>query len=60
MNLDGLLGLFREAGCTSVFGKYLAENDNSKNQIYLGWDLKVLNITQPTNFQHRHAGRTLV
>jgi len=44
MNLDGLLGLFREAGCTGVFGKYLAENDNSKNQIYLGGDLKVLNL----------------
>jgi hypothetical protein len=44
MNLNRLLGLFREAGCTAVFGKYLAENDNSKNQIYLGGDLKVLNI----------------
>jgi hypothetical protein len=44
MNLGRLLGLFRETGCTAVFGKYLAENDNSKNQIYLGGDLKVLNI----------------
>ena len=44
MTLRGLLSLFKDSGCAVVYGKYLAENDNSKNQIYLGGDLKVLNI----------------
>jgi len=44
MTLRGLLSLFKDSGCDEVYGKYLAENDNSKNQIYLGGDLKVLNI----------------
>jgi len=44
MTLRGLLSLFKDSGCAVVYGKYLAENDNSKNQIYLSGDLKVLNI----------------
>ncbi len=34
---------FRDAGCDRIFLKLLAENDNSKNQIYLGGSFDVLN-----------------
>ena len=33
----------RAAGCDRILAKVLAENDNSKNQIYLGGSLDVLN-----------------
>jgi hypothetical protein len=36
--------MFRDIGVDRVFIKPLAPNDNSKNQIYLGGDLSVLNV----------------
>jgi len=44
MNLDGLLKLFAESGCVGLYAKALAENDNSKNQIYLAGNVEALNI----------------
>jgi hypothetical protein len=44
LNLDRLKLLMREAGATQLYLKRLADNDNSKNQIYLGPDFTALNI----------------
>ncbi|GMU86906.1 MAG: hypothetical protein AMXMBFR48_21470 [Ignavibacteriales bacterium] len=44
MNLENLLSLFRDNGCTKVYVKELSPNDNSKNQVYLGGSYDVLNI----------------
>ena len=44
MNLNAVRDLFAKAGCNRLYAKLLAENDNSKNQIYLGHDFKSLNL----------------
>ncbi|QOJ27752.1 MAG: MvaI/BcnI restriction endonuclease family protein [Ignavibacteriales bacterium] len=44
MNLENLLSLFRDKGCSKVYVKELSPNDNSKNQVYLGGSYDVLNI----------------
>lgn len=44
MTLDQLSRLFVEAGCTKLYAKPLAENDNSKNQVYFGPDFQSLNL----------------
>jgi hypothetical protein len=44
VNLASLTGLFAAAGCTKLFAKVLAENDNSKNQVYFGPDFEALNL----------------
>ena len=41
-NLDSLLACFDNLGATKIFCKFLAENDNSKQQIYLGNSFEVL------------------
>lgn len=43
-SIKQLLNCMRELGCESVYLKELAENDNSKNQVYFGPDFNVLNI----------------
>jgi len=35
---------FADAGCEKLYAKPLAENDNSKNQVYFGQDFKALNL----------------
>ncbi len=42
--LDSLMKRFAALGATSVFCKPLAENDNSKQQIYLGSSLEVVQM----------------
>jgi hypothetical protein len=42
--LARLLEMFSEAGCTRLFAKRLAENDNTKNQVYFGGGFHVLHI----------------
>lgn len=42
--LDGVLRSFSKHGAVKVFCKQLAENDNSKQQIYLGSSLDVLQL----------------
>ncbi len=43
-NLASLLARFSELGAIQVFCKMLAENDNSKQQIYLGGSMDVLQM----------------
>jgi hypothetical protein len=44
MTLEDVQHLFANAGCTRLYAKLLAENDNSKNQVYFGPDFKALNL----------------
>ena len=43
-NIDSLSARLRELGATRIFCKALAENDNSKQQIYLGGSFEVLKL----------------
>ena len=43
-NISSLLKRFSELGAVSAFCKPLAENDNSKQQIYLGGSFDVIQI----------------
>ena len=49
MTFEKLKQLFLDKGCSNLFFKVLAPNDNSKNQIYLGPDLKAANVLPFTN-----------
>lgn len=42
--LDSLITCFRDLGSTRIFCKHLAENDNTKQQIYLGGSFEVLKL----------------
>jgi hypothetical protein len=44
MNLTQLKGMFVAKGCTKLFAKPLAANDNSKNQVYFGPGFNALNL----------------
>lgn len=44
MKLDELRSVFSRIGCTRLYAKPLAENDNSKNQIYFGPDFTALSL----------------
>lgn len=44
MNLARLKDLYVATGCTELYAKRLAPNDNSKNQIYFGPDFQALNL----------------
>lgn len=44
MNLTQLKALFVQAGCVALYAKLLAENDNSKNQVYFGPGFQALNL----------------
>lgn len=44
MTLADLQGLFADAGCEKLYVKPLAENDNSKNQVYFGPGFEALNL----------------
>lgn len=44
LNLDQLRQAMRAVGVTQLWLKRLAENDNSKNQVYLGPDFTALNV----------------
>jgi hypothetical protein len=43
-HLGSLIACFRELGATHIFCKHLAENDNTKQQIYLGGSFEVLKL----------------
>lgn len=43
-SLEALLDRFDQLGCRHVYCKFLAENDNSKQQIYLGGSFEVLKL----------------
>ncbi len=44
MALDDVLKQLARAGAQTVYGKALAPNDNSKNQVYLGGSLAAVNL----------------
>jgi hypothetical protein len=44
LTLSQLRARLSEAGATHVYVKFLAPNDNSKNQVYLGGDFGILNV----------------
>jgi hypothetical protein len=44
VRLAQLLALFADAGCERLYAKPLAENDNSKNQVYFGPGFEALNL----------------
>ncbi len=44
MNLTQLKGMFVAGGCTRLYAKPLAANDNSKNQVYFGPGFDALNL----------------
>lgn len=44
LSLDQLVQRMRDVGATSLYAKRMAENDNSKNQVYLGPDFSALNV----------------
>lgn len=44
IDLSGLAGLMAEAGVFRLYAKVLSENDNSKNQVYLGMGFEAINI----------------
>lgn len=44
MTLAQLKELFRTAGCVKLYAKPLAENDNSKNQVYFAGAVEALNV----------------
>ncbi len=48
MNLLQLKSLFVQAGCTKLYAKPLAENDNSKNQVYFAGAVAALNVFPST------------
>ncbi len=56
-NLESLLRCFKNAGVRSVFAKLLAENDNSKQQIYLGNSFEVLGQLPFTAIKEESGGR---
>jgi hypothetical protein len=48
MTLQQLAKLFANAGCVSLYAKQLAENDNSKNQVYFAGAVEALNVFPST------------
>ncbi len=56
MNLTKLKIIFSEKGCSKVYVKKLAANDNSKNQVYFGGSFDILNILPITEIRNEAAG----
>lgn len=56
MNLENLKSVFTNSGCTEIYVKRLAPNDNSKNQVYLAGSFDVLNIFPLSDIQTVEAG----
>jgi len=44
MNLAQLSQIFKNSGCSTVYIKELAKNDNSKNQVYFGGNYQAISI----------------
>lgn len=56
MNLSTLQNIFKSNGCSRIYAKRLAPNDNSKNQVYLGGDFDVLNMFPFFDITHEPSG----
>jgi hypothetical protein len=55
-DFDLMTKAFRDAHCTKILVKRLAENDNSKNQIYFGPGFEALNIFPNLDFFPSNSG----
>ncbi|SDL76804.1 MvaI/BcnI family restriction endonuclease [Arthrobacter sp. ok362] len=64
INLDQMTALLQSQGCSEVFLKFLAPNDNSKNQIYAPGDITTFSMlplqsgTLARESHSRHSGET--
>ena len=58
MNLRDIQRLFADVGCTRLYAKLLADNDNSKNQIYFGQDFKALNLFPNDGIAAAESGKS--
>ncbi|WP_128547198.1 MvaI/BcnI family restriction endonuclease [Larkinella soli] len=56
MNLNNLQRVFAANGCQKIYVKTLAENDNSKNQVYLGGSFEILNVFPASDIQSESPG----
>ena len=56
MNLENLKSVFVDNGCTKIYVKKLALNDNSKNQVYFGGSFEILNILPISEIKSEEAG----
>lgn len=56
-SLESLVGCFRDLGATRVVAKRLAENDNSKQQIYLGGSFEVLQLLPHQSIRTEALGK---
>ena len=56
MNLNNLKSLFIDNDCTKIYIKKLAQNDNSKNQVYFGGSFDILNILPISEIRNEEAG----
>lgn len=56
MNLSNLKKLFNSYGCSTIYVKELAANDNSKNQVYLGGSFEILNVLPISEIKNEPAG----
>jgi MvaI/BcnI restriction endonuclease family len=56
MNLTKLKLLFTDKGCSKIYVKTLAANDNSKNQVYLGGSFEILNILPISEIKNEGVG----
>lgn len=60
MNLSALKAAFARVGVIRLYAKFLAENDNSKNQVYFGPDFQALNILPVETLEADNSGRTAI
>lgn len=58
--LGRLKEIFADLGCSRILYKLLAENDNSKNQIYLGTNFEVLNIFPNLNVRVEEGAKKAI
>lgn len=56
--IDDLIGRLKELGATQVISKPLSENDNSKQQIYLGKSMQALSVLPYGEVTTSAAGKT--
>ncbi len=56
MNLKQLLKIFSNNACHKVYVKLLAENDNSKNQVYFGGSFDILNMLPASEILRDEGG----
>jgi hypothetical protein len=58
-DLSAIRRLFADAGCHRLLAKPLAENDNSKNQVYFGPDFVALNLIPNRGVRPDGGNKTL-